>query len=211
MDGFLDVYHDTFGFPDYGRSERPLNAFLYEVRRDNELIIKGRSQISIGDIRLTLKKPLISSEGFIWSVEGDIELPTGNAKKGFGNGSLDFGISTLIDKALSQIVMTYWNAGVVFPGDVRGYQKIGLKDFIYGGVTIEALVSEKLAFLAQLYGQSSIYPETDLLAVDRAAYLLSFGGRYYSGKGSLEISLTEDINTSGAPDFILNLTYKLLL
>jgi len=99
----------------------------------------------------------------------------------------------------------------VFLGDVRGYQKVGLRDFIYGGVTVEALVSERLALLAQLYRQSSIYPTTDLLAVDRAACLLSFGGRYYSGKGSIEVSLTEDINTSGAPDFILNLTYKILL
>ena len=33
MDGFLDSYHDTFGFPDYGRSDRPKNDFLYEVKK----------------------------------------------------------------------------------------------------------------------------------------------------------------------------------
>ena len=45
MDGFLDSYHGAFGFPDYGRSNRPLNDFLYEVRRDSDLVIKGKTGI----------------------------------------------------------------------------------------------------------------------------------------------------------------------
>jgi hypothetical protein len=56
MDGFLADYHDTFGFADYGRSARPHNAFLYEVRRDGRLIIKGSSSAKLGDIRLAVKK-----------------------------------------------------------------------------------------------------------------------------------------------------------
>jgi hypothetical protein len=38
--------------------------------------------------------------------------------------------------------------------------------------------------------------------------LLVLGGRYYAGVGSFELSLTEDPNTSGAPDFILNFSFK---
>jgi hypothetical protein len=30
MDDFLRSYHNAFGFPDYGRSNRPDNEFLYE-------------------------------------------------------------------------------------------------------------------------------------------------------------------------------------
>ena len=45
-------------------------------------------------------------------------------------------------------------------------------------------------------------------AVDRASALVVLGGRYSSGTNSLEFSLTEDINTAGAPDVIFNLTYK---
>ena len=89
MDDFLESYHSTFGLPDYGRSERPNNEYLYEVRRDGALIIDGKSGISLGDIRLALKKPLITSDGFVLSIKGDIELPVGNSRKGYGNGSLD--------------------------------------------------------------------------------------------------------------------------
>lgn len=208
MDGFLEEYHSAFGFPDYGRSARPENEFLYEVRRDDNLIIKGRSGVRLGDIRLAVKKPLIISDGFGLSVKGDVELPVGNEKEGFGNGSIDAGIAVLLDKKITDNIMTYANLGFVFPGDVRGYEKVDLNNFVYGGAGVEAYIGKGISFLAQLQGQSQIYPETDLLAVDRDAWLLVIGGRYKTGKRSFDLSLTEDINTSGAPDFILNLTYK---
>ena len=211
MDGFLETYHDTFGLPDYGRSERPKNEFLYVVRKDGELVIDGQSGIGLGDIRLALKKPLIASDGFVLSIKGDIELPTGSAKKGYGNGSLDAGLSLLIDKKISDSIVTYVNIGAVFPGDVRANKKLDLKNFYCGGLGIEADAGNGLSFLMQLQGESPIYPQTDLLAVDRDSFLLMIGGRYKTGESNYDISLTEDINTSGAPDFILNLTYKVNL
>lgn len=211
MDGFLDEYHSTFGLPDYGRNNRPKNDFLYEIRRDGALVIKDKTGIGLGDIRLAVKKPLIVSDGFSLGIKGDVELPTGSAKKGYGNGNLDAGISVLLDKGISESIMTYWNFGAVFPGDVKGHQKIDLENFIHGGVAVEAAVRNNFSLLAQLQGQSRIYPKTDLIAVDRTAYLLIFGGRYYSGKHSFELSLAEDINTSGAPDFIINISYKVKL
>lgn len=211
MDGFLKSYHDTFGFPDYGRSSRPHNEFLYEVRRDGRLVVEGETGVGLGDIRISLKTPLISSNGFNLSVEGDVELPSGRAKKGYGNGNVDMGISILADKNISDSVMAYWNFGAVFPGDVKGHETVNLDNFIYGGAGLEAALSENFSLLAQVLGQSSIYPETDLLAVDREAYLLVVGGRFYERNGSLEFSLSEDISESGAPDFIINLTYKIKL
>ena len=211
MDGFLESYHSAFGFSDYGRSERPLNDFLYEVRRDGTLVIGGRSGTGIGDIRLALKKPFIALDGFSVSVRGDIELPSGDAKKGYGNGSVDAGFSVLLDKRILDSVMTYWNVGVVFPGDVKGHQKLDLENFIYGGAAIEADLGRSFNLIAQLQGQSAIYPETGLLAVDREAYLLTLGARYNTMKSSFDLSLSEDINTSGAPDFIINITYKMKL
>ncbi len=211
MDGFLEDYHDTFGFADYGRSRRPQNDFLYEIRRDGDLIIEGKSGTAIGDIRLAVKKPLISSSDLKLSIKGDIEIPVSSAKKGYSNGSLDAGVSLLLDKKISDSTVTYWNLGAVFPGDVRGHERVDLKNFIYGSGTMETELWEDLALLVQLSGQSDIYPETDLGAVDGEAYLISFGGRYNAGGKSLEFSLTEDLNTTGAPDFILNITYKLNL
>ena len=211
MDGFLDSYHSTFGFDDYGRSTRPDNAFLYEVRKDGNLIVQGKTGLGLGDIRLAIKKPLITSNGLNLSIKGDIELPSGNAKKGFGNGSVDAGLSILLDKNISDTIVTYWNFGGVFAGDIRGHQTLDVDDFVYGGAAVEAHINEKLSLLAQVMGQTPIYPKTDLTAVDDDAWMIAVGGRYHVGKGSLELSLTEDLNTSGAPDFIFNLTFKMSL
>jgi hypothetical protein len=39
--------------------------------------------------------------------------------------------------------------------------------------------------------------------------ILVMGGRYYETGRSIEFSLTEDPNTCGAPDFILNVSLKM--
>lgn len=211
MDGFLDSYHDTLGLPDYGRNARPDDDFLYEIRRDGKLIVEGKTGVKLGDIRLTAKKPLISYDDMKLSLRGDIELPTGSAKKGYGNGSVDAGVALLLDTKISDDFMTYLNFGAVFPGDLKGYENIKLEDFIHGGFAVETTFRKGYSLIAQLQGQSRIYPKTDLLAVDYGTYLLSLGGRYISGRNLFELSFTEDINSSGAPDFILNISYKVRL
>ena len=208
MDGFLDSYHDAFNFPDYGRSARPNNKFLYEVRRNNILIVKGETGIGLGDIRLSVKKSLFSENNFNFGIKGDVEFPTGSSEKGYGNGNVDAAVGILLDYKVNAFIMTYWNFGAVFPGDVSGYQKIELNNYLYGGGGVEVDAGKNIFLLVQVQGQSSIYPETGLKPVDRPAYLLVFGGRYESGGNSVELSLAEDISESGAPDFIISLSYK---
>jgi hypothetical protein len=208
MDGFLNSYHKTFGFSDYGRSLRPNNAFLYEVKKNGVLVIKGEGGgVGIGDVRLTAKRTLLSDDPAV-SLMADIELPTGSASKGFGNGSIDAGVALLADKKLSEKIKAYLNLGAVFPGDLKARETIKLKNFVYGGICIEAEVTKNFGLLGQVFAQNSPFPKTDISSIDRMAVLLTFGGRYTSGKDSFELSFTEDPNTSGAPDFTIALSFK---
>ena len=227
LDGFLESFHDLIGVPDlYGRSSRPKDDFLYEIRHGqftdllaergsgvpgNTAVVLGRTGTGIGDIRLTFKRPLIVSERYTLSIKGDLELPTGDAKEGYGNGSADAGVYILYDRLLTDNILSYWNIGAVFPGDVNGYMNIDLNNFIYGATSLEIDISQTWDILFQLQAQSPIYPETDLLAVDENAYLLVFGCRYYKDNNSFEFSITEDLNSTGAPDVTANLSYKLNL
>ncbi|MBI5739205.1 MAG: DUF3187 family protein [Nitrospirae bacterium] len=211
MDGFLESYHSTFGFADYGRSRRPNNEFLYEIKKDGVLLVKGHSDTKLGDVRLALKKSLISLNGLALSVKGDVEVPVGNAKEGYGNGSLDAGAAVLLDMRITDRLMSYWSFGAVFPGDVKGHETIDLRNFIYGGGAIEADAGKGFGLLVQVMGQSSFFPETGVEAVDGEAVMITFGGRYHKGGNSFDLSLTEDLNVSGSPDFIANLTYKMEL
>ncbi len=210
--GFLDRplawYHRASGFPDYNRNTRPDNAFLYEVRRNGLLVVMGENdKAGLGDLRFTAKKKLLTNE-FLVSVMGAVELPTGDAKVGYGNGSVDAGVALLMDKRLGQDALWHANLGAIFPGDLKGYQTVGLRNYWYAGTGLEAIVWPFLSLIGQVSMQTSPYPRTDIAQIDRAAMLLALGGRYYAEKGSYELSLTEDLNASGAPDFILNLAWK---
>ena len=208
MDGFLNSYHDAFGLPDYGRSRRPDNKFLYEVRKDGQLILRGESgRIGLGDTKLSVKKPVVKGDPAI-SIRGEIEFPTGNAESGYGNGSIDAGMSLLIDKTLTEKIKTYVNLGVVLPGDFNGYEKIDLEEFIHAGAALEAMVWKDFSIIGQVFIQGLPFPKTGIAEVDRTAVLLALGGRYHSRKNSVEFSITEDPNTAGAPDVTFNFTFR---
>jgi hypothetical protein len=210
--GFLDRpvawIHETLGTGDYGRHTRPYNDFLYDVKKDGMPLVEGdNGRTGFGDVRLTLKKKITGTDPVV-SLMADVELPTGNARVGYGNGSVDSGLAMLLDKELGKETKLYANLGVVFPGDLKAFQTVGLSNFIYAGAGIESLVWPRVGLLAQLVVQTSPYPHTGISQIDNTGMILVLGGRYYADSGSFEFSLTEDPNTSGAPDFILNFTYK---
>ncbi len=208
LDGPLSSYHRAFGFPDYGRSERPKNEFLYVIQKDGAPLIEGENdRVGLGDLRLTLKKKLSEVDPVI-SVLADLELPTGNANIGYGNGSVDAALALLLDKDLGQDGRLYANLGTVFPGDLKALQTVKLEHFYYAGAGIESRQWPELSLIAQAVVQTSPYPRTGISQIDTTGIILVLGGRYYGTTGSYEFSLTEDPNTSGACDFILNLTFK---
>jgi hypothetical protein len=208
MDDFITGFHDTFGFSDYGRSERPENEFLYDVTHRGVPVVQGEGgRIRVGDVRLSLKKPLLTGDPAI-SIKGDIEFPTGASGKGYGNGSFDTGVAVLAEKDISRKIRAYFNLGAVFPGDLKGNQNINLTEFVFGGAAVEAAFWKHVGLVAQVFVQNSPFPETGISSIDRLAVLLTIGGRYYAGRNSFELSFTEDPNTAGAPDFTLNFSFK---
>jgi hypothetical protein len=209
MDRPLAWYHRAFHFGDYGRSSRPRNDFLYDIRLNGRPVVEGDSdRVGFGDVRVTAKRGLVTRGGFKAAVLVSEELPTGNARVGYGNGSYDTGIALLLDQDLADNARLYANAGAVFPGKLRAFQTVGLNTWYYAGAAAEYLLLDRLSLLGQVMYQTSPYPETGISQIDTAGILLVLGGRYYGTWGSYEFSLTEDPNTSGAPDFILNLTYR---
>lgn len=208
MDEPLEWYHRTFGFPDYGRESRPDNSFLYEVSKDGRLLIKGQNgRIGIGDVRLAAQYCVYSTNPVI-SLRAEVELPTGDAKSGYGNGSLDTGLSVLVDGQLGRSVMVYGNAGIVFPGDLKGYERVDLDEFGFAAAGVEVLLSERFSALGQVIVQGMPFPKTGISEIDGTSLILSLGARYRSGPNTIEVSLTEDPGVSGAPDFTLSALYR---
>lgn len=211
--GFLDRplanFHDALGTGDYGRHERPDNEFLYEVLYSGKPVIVPESdKAGIGDVRMTVKHVVSEAKPLV-SLMANIELPTGNAKTGYGNGSVDASFAVLLDLDLGRQYRGYGNLGLVVPGDLKGYQTIPMRTYVYGGFGVEAAWWDRFSAIVQTVVAGSPYPTTGIRQVDWPGILLTFGGRYSFGSSGLEFSLTEDPDTAGAPDFIVNVTYMM--
>jgi hypothetical protein len=211
--GFLDrplgSFHDALHTGDYGRDERPDNEFLYELLYQGMPVIKPVSgQSGIGDVRLTIKR-VVSDGSPLVSLMANVEIPTGDAKTGFGNGSVDAAFAVLVDLDLGKRYRGYGNAGVVLPGDLKGYQTIPMRAYAYAGFGVEAAWWDHFSVIVQTVVAGSPYPGMGIRKVDWPGVLLTFGGRYSFGSSRLEFSLTEDPDTAGAPDFMANVTYTM--
>ena len=210
MDNGLDWYHTTFGFPDYGRRTRPANQFLYQVKKDDNLVIAGENgKVGFGDLKISAKKVLMKMDDqpFL-SLKAAVELPTGDPDTGFGNGSLDLGLLVQVEKKLTRYLQVTGNLGGVIPGNLKAQTTVELKNYWFGGIGLEVKPWKRLSFLGQISAQTSPFPETGFDFIDNPALILTLGGRYYLDRNHFELSLTEDLNTSGAPDFIVNFSFK---
>lgn len=208
MDGAVNGFHDLFGFPNYGRDWRPNNEFLYDVRRNGASVIRGEGgRFGLSDIRLSAKKAVFSGDTAL-SVKAEAELPSGDAKRGYGNGETDYSFALLFDKKIAERLKLYLNMGAVFPGDLKAMQDVGLRDYYFAGGALEWAYSQKLSLIAGLLAQTAPYPSTGVGAIDSTAMMLSGGGRYVKGADNLEFLFTEDPGASGSADFTFTFTYK---
>jgi len=209
LDNPVNAYHRAFGFPDYGRSSRPDNEFLYSMRRNGKSVIEGRAGgTGLGDIRMGIRKTILSGDSSV-AVFGFAEAPTGDSDGGFGNGSWDFGASALVNAQLPGNIAFTANIGYAFPGPLRAHETVGLKSFVYGGADLEWKCSARTGLNAQVLAQQSPLRNTGIREIDGVSVLLGFGASYAaSGRTTLEASFTEDPGTAGAPDFMLSLGLK---
>jgi hypothetical protein len=208
LDQPLENYHSAFGFPDYGRSRYPKNEFHYRLIRKGKLVVEGESgKVGPGDLRLTGKKDFSFAE-MLLALKADLELPTGDPNTGFGNGSLDWGLAVIGERNLGQAFKLTGTLGLVLPGDLKARETVTLQPYYYAGIAAEWALWKTFEVLGQCLVQTSPFPVTGISTVDQTGVLLTLGGRYAFGRNSLELSFTEDLNTTGAPDFTFQLGVK---
>ena len=203
----LDQWHSLLNVGDYGRHARPFNEFLYEITLNDQPVIRGvNDRTGLGDVRLTAKQVLLDNAPLV-AVMAGIEVPTGDARAGYGNGSYDASAALLADVRFLKFYHGTVNLGVTVPGDLKGYQTVGLRTFWYGGLSLEAAWWNRFSVIVQTLAQTTPLPKTGIRQTDWPGVLLTIGGRYYGRSGNIEFSLTEDPDTAGAPDFIATIGY----
>ena len=215
MDSFINTYHRILGLPNYGREFGERNAFHYRLwnsSRGSGIDFTDEAY-GVGDISLGGKVLIIDRPKSRVSLTAALEVPSGSYRDGIGNGRLDLGVAILSDHQIRDNIWSYLTLGVIIPGGIRSGGKMKLRGYIYGGGAFEAYPFKgprltNLGIIGELTVQTSPYPETSIEQVDTPAVIIGGGGRYRTARGALDLTITEDLNARGSPDFTLNITMR---
>ena len=214
LDSFVIGYHDLFGLPDQNRDVNPRDAFTVDASRNGQTVWSlDRAGIAFADLPLQLTYQLREPgrERLGVAVRGGVELPTGDASRGFGNGQLDASLGVLFDyRALG--MGFYGHASHTFAGTPSQARAAGLD---FAGVTSAGLAIE-LPLQPDLHAFTQIEWETSTLrhlgpkVTERQQVLLWVGGRYaVTPAFGVELGFAEDLVALASPDFTAWLGFEL--
>ncbi|MAM89316.1 MAG: hypothetical protein CME36_18605 [unclassified Hahellaceae] len=211
MDDFIVNWHDWFGLPEGGRSDRNSDAFRYQYARDNQLLIDNTSPDSgIGDLRIGARYEL-GSEAWPLAVQMQVELPTGDADSFTGNDEIDVGLgvsSSAGTKVGSGHAAVYYGGGLNYIGLNRfGAESGKIIDQLHwvGNLRAGVLYGQpgEWRVQAQLdYHSKQFRSELEPLYANATQFSVS-GTGYLSRQLALQAGFVEDLRTRISPDFVV--------
>jgi hypothetical protein len=208
LDGSIDWYHSTFGFPQGGRDQAPRNRLLYEYQRDGKSLLKiDSSSAGLGDISLTGGWQLYQGENKTQravALRASLKLPTGDSDQLHGSGSTDFSLwVTASDDWKWDIghFTLFGAAGMMAMTDGKVLQDQQRNFVGFGGLGAGWSPLAWIAFKIQTDAHTSFYRDSELRELNANSALLTVGGTLaFSGRTTLDIAVSEDIIVNTAPD-----------
>lgn len=212
LDDFVIDYHELFGFPDQDRSAAPRDAYgIGAVANGRSVWSQQAAGLELLDVPLQLTWSLRPSgvDRFGVALRGGIELPTGDAGRGYGNGQLDAAAGALFDYHTPRFG---WSGHVqhTFAGTPRTSRDA---DFRFADVTsigsgLELPLVDGLVALVQAEWETSTLRRLDVPAAARDQMLLWVGGRLaLAPDWSVEVAFGEDLIGKVSPDFTAWLSF----
>lgn len=207
--GFLDRpiqdYHDFFDLPNGGREAVANDRFASSLAVDGRVVYRGEPRFGVGDLALVQSWRLAGGgeRPFAVALRTGVELPTGDADRGYGSGEVD------VAAALAATVgrggwALHGQASWLLPGDLAGASRVETHAAYGLGVAVEApLVRRRLEAVVQLDGRTPFASGTGLDALDAPLLQLTVGGALRIGGVRLTLGLAEDLRSGAAPDVTL--------
>lgn len=209
LDGMLEAYHDAIGVGNYGREQRPDNAFAYEISREERPWLKGESgSLSPADLTLSAQWQMLPRRNpRAWAASAilSLKVPSGNANQGLGSGRFDYGLYVNADRRIAPWSW-YVMAGMAFNHDpdtlgARVEARPSLSLFTGLGYQYSA----RTTWLIQVNSYTSPIRRTGISEVDNPSVELALGLHYQAEKNwGVEFAFGEDL-TRAAPDFSVRL------
>lgn len=203
-DGFIDDFHDAFGFADGGRSGAPRDRQRFRYARDGRLALDvDDSPSGIGDLRLGVKKRLAGFGDWGAAIAGELKLPTGAADRLTGSGATDLALWATLGN--NQRGTSRWRllagAGGIHTGDGDVLERQRVANAAFGWATIGYALWRDFVVQVQANAHSAFYDDTNIEALDGTAVqgALGFDWRV-SAASRLTFGIIEDLNTGASPD-----------
>jgi len=206
MDSFIDEFHNIFEFPDAGRENAEDDQYSMRLRRNGELIYElEEDRVGFGDVPIVVTHQVREENagGPAVAVRAGVELPTGSEDRGFGNGKLDWGVGSLVERSLGRWTMTA-AVDILLPGNPDAFDRGGveLNDILSLQVGGEYRWNNRLSLLGQLFWTSPMTDDYSVEEFDSEIFDLGLGLAYdWKGGPRLYVAIQEDMLAATGPDF----------
>ncbi len=206
LDGFINAFHEFFGFPSGGREHAANDDFHYRFDADEATRLNfPPATWGLGDIAIRVKGQ-ITGENDDWPAIAwfaDLKFPTGRRSRGFGNGALDFGLGAAMDLSWKRL-HGYFNVGYYVTGGneyLDGYMHNEMLAYMLAG---EIALLNNLSVIAQIQGGTPLLTGTGIDTWDGIPLdlIIGFKGdqRNLFGPGSdliWQLGFAEDVTSRG--------------
>lgn len=205
LDSFVIDYHDTLGLPDQNRQNSPRDDFEIAARRGSrDVWTVSEENGTLLDVPLWLSWQITDPDaGLGLAVRGGIELPTGNDRRGYGNGELDTSVGLVLEDHAFGCGF-YGHVQHTFAGtpDQSRDQGFRFRDVTSVGLAIEAPLDTGLAGLLQFEWETSTLRDLGIRTTTRDQLLLWAGFRLgLDTDTTVEVGFGEDLIGLVSPDF----------
>lgn len=143
------------------------------------LILLGSENTGLGDIALNYRYQAVLRERFAFSPRFSLLLPTGNYKKGLGNGVVGFQTNMPVSYICTHWLVTHYNLGLTYTPSARDAlsNKSDITTVNYGASTV-FLVSPEFNFMIELAGSTGFTKPESSPAVRNNSLFINPGIRY---------------------------------
>lgn len=205
LDGFINDYHQLFGFPEGDRPAQTKDTLLYSYLVNGVDLLGVQSDDSgIGDLRLGATRYLSTSADTALAARFQLKLPTGDSDSLFGSGAVDFSVAIDAERRpRNSDMQLFAGAGLIATGDgdVLPDIKNNALVFAYAGLTYPLLAALDLTL--QLDATSAPY-DSDLPELGNSVQITVGGVWKFNDRWELAIAVGEDVAVHSAPDVDLH-------
>ena len=226
MDGFIEGFHDNFGFTQQGRNFVEQDQFQIVLGPGDTgaglALLDRPTSGGVGDPFVHLRYALPGTPGgWMFNVEGAVKFAVADHEDFLSTGNEDYGLRLTADKQWNKngLIVEGW---VIFPGDLDFTGRKGLvgdpgnrieAPSVLPGLHFTYLhrFGPKFLFTVQLLTAENLFKDIGASALSELEFMTTFGFKWYTGSGVWGLGITENLlNYDNTPDIGVHLTWALL-